>query len=130
VSDFCECGCGLAVERNRAGTRRFASAACRARAYRNRVALNGDAAVPAIDASLAELRQRKDAIGDRLGDEGLSAGECARLSAEFRMLVTTILRLEGRKPVEQAPKAPSKIDELIAHRAARRAHLQQAQEGE
>src|SRR4051794_32462632 len=123
----CACGCGAEVPRNKAGTRRYASDACRARAHRSR---ESDA-LGAMDEALRDLRERKEQVGDALGVEGLSAGELSRLCAEFRQLVLAILALEGRKPVERPAQKPTKADELRARRQARHAAMRaQAMEGD
>src|SRR4051794_7483661 len=80
VMSACACGCGAEVPRNKAGTRRYASDACRARAHRSR---ESDGALGATDEALGDLRVRKNAIGNALGVEGLSAGELLRLTGEF-----------------------------------------------
>jgi hypothetical protein len=54
----------------------------------------------------------------------LSPGELSRLSAEFRLLVEAILRIERSKPAERPAQKPSLADELRARRAARHAEYQ------
>lgn len=119
----CDCGCGLAVPPDRSGRRRFATAACRARAHRRRS--DGSerpvaGASPVVDEALSSLKERKDVLGNALHDpDRLTPAELSRLSSEFRLTVESILRVERSRPVEQPAKVPTFADELRARRNAR-----------
>src|SRR5262249_28988451 len=87
----------------------------RARARRAQRA-QGPSSADAV--ALAELRDMKDRIGERLNDASLPAHVCARLLAEFRQTVLSILAIERQQP-PAAEKEMSIVEELRARRAER-----------